>query len=199
MRLREPLVAYGKKKFTIEEYFELEYDAEEKHEYYQGEIFAMAGAKINHNLISGNLYHALRKKLGGKSCQPFNSDQRIYIPANSLFTYPDVSIVCDGFKTLNDDNTNLLNPAVIIEVLSASTKSYDRGDKFKLYRDIPSLKEYLLVDSEMIGVEIFSLNASNHWELEEHYDNEEVLHLKSVDVSIALSEIYEDVKWGISG
>lgn len=199
MRLREPMAFYGKKKFTIEEYFELESDADEKHEYYQGEVFAMAGGKVNHNLISGNFYHALRKQLTGKSCRPFNSDQRIYIPANSLFTYPDISIVCGDLQTLNNDDSNLLNPTVIVEVLSASTKSYDRGDKFKLYRDIPSLKEYLLVDSEMMAVERFSINASNHWELEEYYESDEMIHLKSIDASISLSEIYEDVKWGISG
>ncbi len=199
MKLREPMVAYGKNKFTMEEYFELESDSGDKHEYYEGEIFAMAGGKVNHNLISGNLYHAFRKQLAEKSCQPFNSDQRIYIPANSLFTYPDISIVCGDLQTLNNDDINLLNPAIIVEVLSASTKSYDRGDKFKLYRDIPSLKEYLLVDSESMAVELFSLNASGRWELEEFYESTEILHIKSIEVSVSLSEIYESVKLGISG
>ena len=92
--LREPAVAYGKSKFTIEEYLEFEKTSEEKYEYYQGEIFAMSGSKVPHNTISVNIIAALKQKLKGKACQPFNSDQRIYIPENSLFTYPDISIIC---------------------------------------------------------------------------------------------------------
>src|ERR1700704_5500452 len=92
--LREPIAAYGKKKFTIEEYLEYENASEEKHEYYQGEIFAMSGPKVTHNIIAGNILGELSQKLKGKSCRPFHSDQRIHILENTLFTYPDISIVC---------------------------------------------------------------------------------------------------------
>ena len=92
MEVREPIPAYGNK-ISIEEYLEMENFSSEKHEYYRGQIFAMSGAKVPHNIISGNLYFELRKKLSGKSCMPFNSDQRIHIRENSLFTYPDISIV----------------------------------------------------------------------------------------------------------
>jgi Uma2 family endonuclease len=102
--------------------------------------------------------------------------------------------VCGKIVTLNNDNWNVLNPTLIIEVLSPSTKNYDRGEKFKLYRDIPTLKEYILVDSESIHIEVFRLNENNHWELEEYNDLEELLHVKAINESILLSEIYKGVK-----
>ena len=129
-KLKEPAVAYGKNKFTIEEYLQMEEASEEKHEYYQGEIFAMSGAKVPYNIIAINLTIQLGQKLKGKSCKPFNSDQRIHMPKNFLFTYPDISIVCGEIITLDNDDWNILNPTVIIEVLSPATKNYDRGDKF---------------------------------------------------------------------
>ncbi len=192
--LREPVVAYGKKNFTVEEYLEYEGASKEKHEYYQGEIFAMSGAKVPHNIIAGNLYFALRKRLQGKSCQPFNSDQRIFIPDNSLFTYPDISIVCGDIITKDNDEWNIVNPSVIIEVLSSSTRSYDRGEKFKLYRDIKTLQEYILVDSETISIEAFRINDNNHWELEEYKKATDSLLVKTIQLEIPVIEIYEGTK-----
>src|SRR6185312_3184920 len=193
MEVHEPAVAYGKQKISIKEYLEMENASMEKHEYYKGEIFAMSGAKIPHNTISSNLSGILYNKLKGKKCKPYGSDQRIHIQSNTLFTYPDISIICGEIKTLNNDDYNVLNPAVIIEILSKSTKNYDRGEKFKLYRDIPTLKEYILVDSETIHIEVFRLNENNHWELEEYDSIENVLFIKAIDEKIAISEIYEDV------
>ena len=193
--VREPAIAYGKQKFTIAEYLEMENNAVEKNEYYKGEVFAMSGAKLNHNIVSRNLITALGNKLKGKPCKPFGSDMRIHIPSNTLFTYPDISIVCGKVESLNDDDFNFLNPTVIIEILSKSTKNYDRGDKFKLYRDIPTLREYILVDSEKLGIEVFRLNATSHWELEEYKLMTETLIVKAVDVEIAVEEIYEGVEF----
>jgi Uma2 family endonuclease len=192
--IREPIVAYGKRNFTIEEYLEYEDASDEKHEYYQGEILAMSGARVTHNIITVNLLTKLKHTLKGKPCNPFNSDQRIFIPSNSLFTYPDISIVCGEILTRNNDDWNILNPSVVIEVLSPSTKSYDRGDKFKLYRDIPSLKEYILVDSESITIEAFHLNHTHHWELREYKKAEDILLVKTVQLSISLRDIYESTK-----
>ncbi len=132
MEVHEPAVAYGKQKISIEEYLEMENASTEKHEYYKGEIFAISAAKVPHNTISANLSGILYDKLKGKKCKPYGSDQRIHIPSNTLFTYPDISIICGEIKTLNDDEYNVLNPTVIIEVLSKSTRNYDYGDKFKL-------------------------------------------------------------------
>ncbi|PVD51421.1 Uma2 family endonuclease [Terrimonas sp.] len=196
MEVREPAVAYGKQKFTVEEYLAMEETATEKHEYYRGEIFAMSGAKLPHNTISRNMLIGLGIKLNGKKCQPFGSDQRIHIEANTLFTYPDISIICGEPETFNDDDWNILNPAVIVEILSPSTKNYDRGEKFKLYRDIPTLKEYILVDSESVHIEIFRLNESNHWELEEYDTVEEMLYIKTINENIVLADIYAGVQLG---
>ncbi len=194
MELREPVTAFGKQKFTIEEYLTMEEAATEKHEYYKGELFAMSGNKIPHNTIVSNLFGELAVKLKGKDCQPFGSDMRVHVEANTLFTYPDISIVCGEPKTLNNDDWNMLNPAVIVEILSASTKNYDRGEKFKRYRDIPSLKEYILVDSEAMYVEVFRLNDSRRWELEAYRSAEDTLHIRTIDTNIQLAAIYTGVK-----
>ena len=196
MEVHEPAVAYGKEKMSIEEYLEMENAAVEKSEYYKGEIFAMSGAKVPHNIIAGNLFIGLGLKLKGKKCKPFNSDQRIHIPSNTLFTYPDISIICGEIITLNNDDYNVLNPTVIIEVLSRSTKNYDRGEKFKLYRDIHTLKEYILVDSQSIHIEIFRLNENGHWELQEYNLLSDVIIIKAIDETVSLSEIYDGVRIG---
>jgi Uma2 family endonuclease len=193
MEVREPAIDYSKKIYSIEAYLEIENASIEKHEYYKGEIFAMSGAKVPHNIICSNLLVALGFKLKGKKCKPFGSDQRIHILENTLFTYSDISIVCGDVITLNNDEYNVLNPTVIIEVLSKSTKNYDRGEKFKLYRDIPTLKEYILVDSENIHIEIFRLNTNNHWELEEYTSVESSVNIKAINESIALTDIYDGV------
>ncbi|MBX3254388.1 MAG: Uma2 family endonuclease [Chitinophagaceae bacterium] len=194
MEVREPAVAYGRQKLTIEEYLAMEEAAVEKHEYFKGEIFAMSGSKVPHNRISGNLYAILHQKLKGKNCRPYNSDQRIHIEANTLFTYPDISVVCGEDVTLNNDNWNILNPTVIIEVLSPSTKNYDRGEKFRLYRDIPMLQEYILVDSEHVHIEVFRLNAAHRWELEEYNFLKDQLYIKAINEIIPVAEIYDGVR-----
>jgi Uma2 family endonuclease len=194
MDIREPAVSYSNKKYTIEEYLEMEQTSQEKHEYYRGEVFAMSGSKVTHNKIVMNTSTLLANKLKGKACQPFNSDQRIHIEKNSLFTYPDISIVCGDIETRNNDDWNILNPTAIVEILSPSTRDYDRGQKFKLYRDIPSLKEYVLIDSESINVEFFFLNDHGNWELKEYKSIDDSFTLDSIKVELELKEIYEGTK-----
>lgn len=194
MEVKEHAVAYSKQKISIEAYLEMENAAIEKHEYYKGEVFAMSGAKMPHNNIFKNLLIALGNKLKAKKCQPYGSDMRVHIPSNTLFTYPDISIVCGEVITLNDDEYNVLNPSVIIKILSKSTKNYDRGEKFKLYRDIVTLKEYILVDSESLHIEVFRLNENNHWELEEYNDAGSYLQIKTINDNVLIAEIYEGVK-----
>jgi Uma2 family endonuclease len=193
MEVKEPAIDYSKQKISIEAYLEMENAALEKHEYYKGEVFAMSGAKVPHNRITSNLLGELKNKLKGKKCQPFGSDMRVHIQSNTLFTYPDISIFCGEIVTLNDDEYNALNPTAIIEVLSKSTKNYNRGEKFKLYRDIRTLKEYILVDSESLHIEVFRLNESNHWELEEYNDANNYLEIKAISENILIAEIYEGV------
>ena len=192
--IKEPAVSYQKKYITEEEYLAMEEKSVEKHEYYEGEIFAMSGSKVPHNTIAGNLFRDISVHLKRKPCKPFNSDQRIYVLKNGLHTYPDISIVCGKTETKNNDNWNITNPSVIIEILSRSTKNYDRGDKFKLYRDLPSLKEYILVDSEAIGIEVFSINEQGFWELKEYEDVNTSLLIKTIGLNIPMQDIYEDAE-----
>lgn len=194
MEVREPAVAYAQRKYTIEEYLEIENAETEKHEYYQGEIFAMSGAKISHVNIVMNLSTALKVKLRGKPCQPYGNDLRIHIPTNTLFTYPDISIICGEPETLNNDDMNALNPTVVIEVLSPSTRSYDRGEKFRLYRDIMSLKEYILIDSQTVAVEDWYINDHGNWELNEFKTISDTFKLKSINIDLSIEELYEGTK-----
>ncbi len=191
--VREPLAIYGKKTFSVKEYLDWEKDSPEKHEYFQGEVFSMAGAGKAHNLIFSNIFGELYIGLKGKPCRPFGSDLRIHIPQNTLFTYPDISIVCNELVPSPDDHESFVLPTILLEILSPSTKNYDRGSKFKLYRDIPSLKEYILIDSESLSIEAFRLNTGNNWELEEIHHPGGILSLPSIGIHIPVAEIYKGV------
>jgi Uma2 family endonuclease len=192
--LREPGVAYGKNKFTVQEYLELERNSAEKHEFYRGEIFDMSGAGSRHNIIAVNLTVTLGNALKGNPCRPYGSDMRINIPENSLFTYPDISIICGDVISSPQDGDTATQPIIIIEILSPSTRQYDSGGKFKLYRDIPSLKEYLLVDSESISIEAFRINERNQWELQEYKSIADILTFPSLNIRVSLADIYEATK-----
>ncbi len=194
MEIKEPSHAYQKKFYTIREYLELENDALEKHEYYKGEIFAMLGAGARHSIISINLIGILLNSLKGKSCQPYGSDMRVNIPENTLFTYPDISIYCGDVVTLEEDENTATQPTVIFEILSPSTKNYDRGVKFMLYRAIPSLKDYILVDSESIHAEHFAINDEGLWQLKEYNKASDEIFIKTLEVKLLMSEIYERTK-----
>lgn len=192
------------KKFTVEEYLAFEKTAIEKHEYYRGEIFrmhghgelpAMSGAANQHNIIFSNLFGELFSKLKGKDCQPYGPDIRVNIPENSLFTYPDISVFCGELKQLPADEDTVINPAVLIEILSPSTRECDHGSKFKLYRDIPTLREYILVECESVNVEAFRLNKNNHWKLEELKTPDAVLRFESLWVEIPLADIYHRIRF----
>ena len=194
MDVREPIVAYNKTKFTVEEYLAMEKESLEKHEFFRGEIFAMAGASARHNVIFSNLFGELAHQLKGKPCRPYGSDMRIHVAENTLFTYPDISIICGEIVTSKMDENSATKPLALIEILSPSTKNYDRGGKFKLYRDIPTLKEFIVIESELIGIEAFRVNNHGHWELEEYRSLDQILEVTSVAVKLALSEIYEGTK-----
>lgn len=194
MEIKEPAVSYSNKKYTIEEYLEMEEHSEERHEYYQGEIFAMSGPKVPHGIILRNVFLALGIQLRGKLCQPFTGELRIHIEKNTLFTYPDIFVVCGEIETRNNDDWNILNPTVIVEILSPSTRDYDHGLKFQLYRDIASLKEYVLIDSGSIHIEAFFINDHSNWELREYKSIDDSFVLQSIQVNLELKEIYEGTK-----
>ena len=177
--MRDPIQVYDKKKVSAEEYLAFERQSRDKHEFFQNEVFAMVGASLPHNKIFANLFGILAMRLRGKPYQPYGSDLRIHIPENTLYTYPDISIICGDFISAEPDPDTAVLPTVLIEIVSPSTRNYDRGGKFKLYRDIPTLKEYILIDSEAISIESFRLNATNHWELEEYKNVSETLTILS--------------------
>jgi Uma2 family endonuclease len=194
IEVRDPVVVYNKTILTEQEYLDFEKTSDGKHEFFNGEIFAMSGASHRHNKIFSNIFIALGISLKGKPCQPYGSDLRVHVPQNSLYTYPDITIVCGDFIPSEKDTDTIVQPSVLIEILSPSTRNYDRGDKFKLYRDIPSLKEYILIDSESVSVEAFHLNANNHWELEELKKTKNSLRFHSLNISLSLDDIYEGTK-----
>ncbi len=194
MEVNEPVEAYGKRKYSLEEYLEMERESDIKHEFYKGEIFAMAGAKISHNIVKKNILSSLDANLENSPCQPYNGDTSIYIEKNTLVTYPDITVICGEPITLNNDEYNVLNPVIIFEVLSTSTRNYDRSGKFNLYRDIPTLKEYVLVEPDSISIEAFHLDKNGFWVLREYKDINDLLRLDSIEISLPLKEIYKRTK-----
>jgi len=154
----------------------------------------MSGASIPHNITAMNCYIDLGTKLKGKNCKPFGSDLRIHIPKNTLYTYPDISIICGAIETTDDKFDTVINPSVIIEILSESTKNYDKGGKFTLYREIESLKEYILIDSEVVMVEKFIKNEDNSWQLTEYKKLEDFFTIDTVLIKMELTTIYDGVK-----
>ena len=192
---------YGKRRFTIEDYLREEEGSNQRHEYYRGEIFLMSGAKADHNRIVVNLIFRIKQQLKGNSCDVFNSDQRVHVQENTLITYPDLSIVCGEPAYYEHDGWHLTNPTAIVEVLSSSTKEYDRGVKFRLYKSLPSLREYVLVDSQSILVEQFVKNAaginntSGAWMPRKYEQLHDSFFLETAGVSLSLGEIYEKVEF----
>lgn len=174
-----------------EEYLEFERNSEIKHEYFDGEIFAMSGASRRHNLIVANVVGELRSQLKKKHCWLYPSDMRLKIESTKLYTYPDVMIVC-GKEIFEDDKEDmLLNPDVIIEVLSDSTESYDRGRKFSHYRQIASLKEYVLISQNTRKMEKFLKTQTRQWIWDDTDDEHPEIILESVGCSLHLDEVYD--------
>ena len=194
MEVRDPVVVYNKSKLSVEEYLQFEKASRDKHEYFKGEIFAMAGAGARHNVIFSNFFISVGIQLKGKPCKPYGSDLRIHIPENSLFTYPDISIICGEIIPSKVDADTAVQPTVIIEILSPSTRNYDQGIKFRLYREIPTLKEFITIDSESIGIEAYRINSQGNWELKDYRSIDETLTIPSVGLSLSLKEIYEGTK-----
>ncbi|MDQ2712170.1 MAG: Uma2 family endonuclease [Acidobacteriota bacterium] len=179
-----------------EEYLERERHAETKSEYLRGEVFAMAGGTPNHALISANVAGELRQQLRERPCRVYSSDLRLCVNASGLYTYPDVMVIC-GDPVFGDSRTDTVtNPIAMIEVLSESTKSYDRGDKFHYYRTLPSLMEYLTVAQDQIHVEHWVRQVTGQWLFTEVSDAVTSLRLPSLDVQLRVADIYEKAEFG---
>lgn len=179
--------------YSAEEYLALEETAEFRSEYYNGQIFPMAGGTPNHNRIAVNLGSALNVALADQDYDVFISDMRLWIPRVGLYTYPDVMVVAGELAFAEGRKDTITNPLLIVEVLSDSTKNYDRGEKFEFYRTLPSFQEYLLIDQYKIHVEHFSKTESNQWLLSEFEDINMRISLSSVPLEIQLLTIYKKV------
>jgi Uma2 family endonuclease len=179
--------------YTPEEYLALEELADTKSEYYKGQIFAMSGGSINHNRIGSNVNALLNVGLENTPCEAFNSDLRIYIKAHDLFTYPDVSVLCGEPAFYNNRTDSITNPVVIVEVLSPSTKDYDRGQKFEFYRSLPSLQDYVVIHQDQILIEYHHKVGIGRWLLIEFTDLDETLIIQAIDFALPLRRIYARV------
>jgi len=186
--------AATKKRFTPQEYLALERKSETRNEYYNGEIFAMSGASREHNLIAGNLFRDIGNQLEDRPCETYMNDMRVWIEATGLYTYPDVVVVCDEPRFQDREVDTLLNPTVIVEVLSPTTEAYDRGDKFRHYRRIDSLREFVLISQDRMMVERYTRQGKD-WVLSDMTDPDQVLKLESIGCQIPLDRIYAKIKF----
>jgi len=182
-----------KEKMTPEEYLAMERDAPYKSEYFNGEIFAMAGASRRHNLIALNTASELRAQLKKTPCEVYVSDMRVRVSFTGLYTYPDVTVVCGNPQFDDRHSDTLLNPLIIAEVLSKSTAAYDRGAKFEQYRTLASLCDYLLISQDRCYAEHYVRQSGNTWLFSEYRDLEDVILLQSIGCELKLREIYNRV------
>lgn len=177
-----------------EEYLRRERLADYKSEYYQGEIFAMAGASFSHNIITASTTTALNNALRGKGCYAMSNDMRVHITENSLYTYPDITVVCGKADLLPNTFDTLLNPTLLLEVMSDSTEEYDRNAKFRLYRSIPSLREYVLVSQHEYFIASYCRNDRQEWIYTDAEGVESSLHLASLEVTLLVSDVYANLE-----
>jgi Uma2 family endonuclease len=184
----------AKARITSEEYLAIERQATCKSEYFDGEMFAMAGASRRHNLIVINIGAELRTQLRQRPCEVYTSDMRVKISRTGLYTYPDVVVVRDEPHFEDTEIDTLLNPLVLIEVLSPTTADYDRGEKFEHYRALPSLQTYLLIAQDRCHVVHYTRQPDNTWILAETFDIQDCIHLSSLGCDLLLSEVYAKVK-----
>ena len=184
-----------KRYYSTEEYLALEEAADYKSEYIDGEIFPMAGGSTNHNQIAGNFYATLNFAFRTEDYEVFMSDVRLWIPQRRIYTYPDVMVVAGEPEYYDNRTDTITNPRVIIEVLSPSTKGYDRSKKFEAYRTIPTFEEYLLIDQTRIYIEHFSKTDNERWLFGDYDQSDDAITLASVSFQISLTDIYNKVKF----
>ncbi|MEM9697129.1 MAG: Uma2 family endonuclease [Myxococcota bacterium] len=180
-----------RRRMTLEAYRALERGSATKHEYVDGEVFAMAGAKHAHNRVSANVLTALTIAFGDRPCEANGSDMRV-MAGNSTLHYPDVSMLCGEPRFSDDREDELVNPSAIVEVLSESTEAYDRGEKFEHYQTIESLQEYVLVDPRRLHVDVYA-RESDGWK-RRSYGAGQVFRLGAVHVEIAVDDLYKRVR-----
>ena len=179
-------------RFTPEEYFDWEEHQLERHEYIDGEVYAMTGGTQNHSDIALNFGSLLKNHLRGSGCKTFNSDLRIKIFESNKYVYPDLSVTCDR----RDKTTPqyITYPCLIVEVLSPSTAAYDRGDKFRMYRQNPSLIDYVLVDTNKMAIDLYRKDEAGNWYII-NYEAGDSIELKSVNLTVPIEQVYEEIEF----
>jgi Uma2 family endonuclease len=188
-------VAQDKPFITPEEYLRLEREAPYKSEYYNGEMFAMAGGSPTHSVLTASVIGALTSLLRGKRCAPYDSNLRVFIPGTGLYTYPDISVICGPLELVPGHEDMIVNPTLLVEVLSDSTEAYDRGQKFMHYRALPAFAEYVLVSQREPMVEVFFRQGDGTWQLTPVRGREATVRLQSLGVELRLAEVYERVEF----
>lgn len=179
--------------YTPAEYLDIERKAKHKSEYYRGEIFALSGATRRHDLIGAQIHVLVGQHLRGKKCRWHTSDMRVLVQPSGLYTYPDLSATCEEPQYADAHVDTLVNPSLIVEILSPSTEAYDRGRKARMYRDMPSLQELLLIDQEEFAVELHRKQDNGIWVIFNAVGLESVIELVSIGYLLSLRELYENV------
>ncbi len=191
--------AVAKSKLTASEYLAIERTASFKSEFHDGEMFAMAGASREHNAIKDNIIVELGIQLRGGGCRTFSSDQRVRVEATGLYSYPDIVLLCGKGEYDPLDRDTLVNPTAIVEVLSPTTEAYDRGAKFRQYREIRTLQEYILVSQVEPVVERFTREPDGIWSMATFVGRDAVLELICVPVRVPLAEIFRGIEFPSPG
>jgi Uma2 family endonuclease len=184
-------------RYQPEEYLALEELSEYKSEYVDGEIVPMTGGSINHNRIAGNAYALLYIALRSTECEALGSDMRVWLPEYNVFTYPDITVICDDPIFYPGRTDTITNPVLIVEVLSPSTEDYDRGTKFQRYRSLSTLNDYLLIHQASPQIEHYGRVGDGGWLLTETKGLEAVLDLPTFEIKLPLAQIYERVDWSL--
>ena len=179
--------------WTVKDYLAYERANPQRHEYLNGQIYAMAGASANHNLITVNAYASLHSQLRKRPCVVYPSDMRVKISRTGLYTYPDISVVCGEPQFEDEHRDTLLNPLVIVAVLSPSTETCDRGKKFQHYRTLAALQEYLLIAQDGYRIEHYTRQADDRWLLADVNQADAVLTLIAIKCSLAVADVYEKI------
>lgn len=189
------MVALPDTPLTPDDYLIMEKDAAVKSEYYNGQLIAMVGATLNNNRITGNLFNLISNGLDNDDCEVFISDLRVWIETRQTFTYPDVIVLCESPALYKNRTDTITNPSILIEVLSKSTESKDRSDKFHSYWTLPSLQEYILVDQYKPHIEAFRRTGEQLWELRVFTTLNEALTFNALKLSLPMRQIYRNVVW----
>ena len=183
-------------KLTVEEYIKREHESDNKHEYHDGGIYALACGTLNHGMLCGNIFGELRSKLKEKqsNCKPYTSEIKVFIEKTNSFVYPDSMVICGDIEKSELEKNSVTNPILIVEVLSKSTSDYDRGDKFYLYRQLSSLKEYVLIEQDRYVVDVhYKSENSDLWRITRYEGKDQTLQLQSIGIEISMKDLYDDL------